>query len=68
MYIRKNHLTIGEGPEIYEIVSEDGRTVHWYSTEDELSELLDSEPWHCGDVVDRYIVRQPVEHWGVIGA
>lgn len=51
MYIRKNHLTIGEDVEIYEVVSDGGGYVAWYGAEAELTELLDTSEWECGDTV-----------------
>ena len=70
MYIRKNHLTIGEDPEIYEIVSDDGRTVHWSGTEDELSSILNDDRWCSGSFVARYGVSsfsgQAAERWRIV--
>lgn len=51
MYIRKNHLTIGEDVEIYEIVSDGGGYVAWFGTGEELSGLLGTSDWECGDIV-----------------
>ena len=51
MYIRKNHLTINENPEIFEIVSDDGRTVRFSGPQKSISNCLGTSEWECGDTV-----------------
>ena len=55
-YLRKNHLTINEDPEIWEVVSDNGRTVEFSGTREECIEVLeedcysgDDTPWLWGE-------------------
>lgn len=48
-YIRKNHLTINEETEVWEIVEEGGEIVIWFGTEEELTERLGHPYWEAGD-------------------
>ena len=55
-YLRKNYLTINEDPEIWEVVSDDGRTVEFFGTHEECIGVLeedcysgDDAPWPWGE-------------------
>ena len=51
MYIRKNHLTINEGTEMFEIVSDDGRIVRFSGPQKSITNCLGTGEWKCGDTV-----------------
>lgn len=48
-YIRKNHLTINEEQEIYEIQFDDGSV--WHGSSQDVTALLGTEGWETGDEV-----------------
>jgi len=51
-FVRKNHLTINEDPEIWEIVACDTGDVVCFGTERRISEILGSPKWdHNSNVV-----------------
>ena len=49
-FIRKNHLTINEDREVFEIADEDGNPRTWGS-EEKITQLLGSNNWETSDWV-----------------
>lgn len=48
-YIRKNHLTINEETEIWEVVSDVTGKAVWFGTAEQLTEVLGYDDWEAGD-------------------
>jgi hypothetical protein len=53
-YLRKNHLTINEETEVYEVVSDDGRTVETFGTYEYCAAIVEQDEPPFQIVADRH--------------